>query len=344
MNDAVILKSTQVLADLKGAFGVFDDSVGNALQRAISEIDRTSEWLIERKNHWLREVENAEQALIVARSDLHSCECSGYYDDDGDYVEPDCSSESTAVSEAETTLSRITEKLETTKAWEIRIQSAVADYHRVTGDYSHTVIDLAQERQRFLDVKLKHYDATIAITQRGQLAGGSNPATAAKSNDILKQIAQIEVRGPKSEQQILRNALGKLPATDMGIKLLGTLAELGTELLFALPDELEQRGCFAIFDKTINRITLCHSLFAHPPEIIAPHLAHEATHALWYRPSSIEQEFQAFKAQADLWAQVRGELRNDQNDEVLMLIGQGESAFKDDLRGWSPYSGYPESA
>jgi hypothetical protein len=344
VNDAIILKSTQVLADLKGAFGAFDESIGNALQRSTAEIDRTIEWLIERKNHWLREVENAEHALIAARSDLHSCEGSGYYDDDGDYVEPDCSSESEAVSEAERTLSRVTEKLETTKAWELKIQSAATDYHRVTSDYSHTVTDLSQERQRFLDVKLKQYDAAIAITQRSQLAGASNAAPAAKSNDILKQIAQIEVRGPESEQQILRNALGKFSATDLGVKLLGTLAELGTELLFALPDELERQGCFAIFDKTINRITLCHSLFERPPEIIAPHLAHEATHALWYRPSSIEQEYQAFKAQADLWVRIRGEVRDDQNDEVLMMIGQGESAFKDDLRGWSPYSGYPENA
>lgn len=344
MSNNVYLKGTEVLAELKAAFTAFDEQASNAMTRIESEIDQTRAWLIERKQFWQKEVETAEQDLATAESNLRACEASGYYDEEGDYVEPDCTCESDAVTDAQGKLVDVTAKLDNVTEWDQRIECGLAEFHRSAGVFGSVVTQQAQERQRFLDVKMRQYDAAAAISNRAELVSAQRTHRDQNQCAISERVAQIDITGDTDEKRILREAFLKLGGVSIGGRLIDTLVELGTQVGFAKPDELERRNCFAIFDKTTNRITLCHSLLARAIEVIAPHLAHEATHALWYRPSSIDQEYQAFKAQAEVWSMLKNGCDDEQNDEVQRMVDWGEHEFKEELRGWDSYSEYPESA
>ncbi len=344
MSDRVYLTSTEVLAGLRSAFTSFDESARNGLASIDSEIEETRTWLLERKTHWQKEVAQAEQELSTAEANLRTCEASGYYDDDGDYVEPDCSSETDAVTDAQNSLSDARAKLDNVVQWEQRLDLGAQDFRRTASQFAGAVTHRTQERERFLDLKMKQYDAAAAISHRAELIATQQTRLGTSQLSLSQKVAQIDILGSLAEKQSLREALLKLAEVNSAGQLIDTLVDLGTQVTFAAPNELEDRGCWAVFDKAINRITLCQSLSDRPPQIIAPHLAHEATHAAWYRPSSIDQEYHAFKAQAEVWSALKNGLEDDPNDEVQARVGWGEHACKQDLRSWPGYSDYPESA
>lgn len=344
MKNNVYLKSTEVLAELKSAFVSFDQLCGNAFARMESEIDQTRTWLAERKTFWQSEVANAEQELAAAESSLRSCEAGGYYDGEGDYVEPDCSFEWGAVTDAQNRLRDAKAKLDNVMEWDQRIECGLAEFSRSAGIFVTAVTHQSQDRHRFLDIKLHQYDVAASISLRADLNSAGRTHGTNVQFELSEIVSKIDTMGNGVEKSMLRDALINLAKASSGRKLIHTLAELGTQVAFAAPDELENRHCFALFDKMTNRITLCHSLLSRPPEVVAPHLAHEAMHALWYRPSSIEQEYNAFKVQAEVWCAVKGGLADDQNDQVQRMVQWGEQEFKQELRSWDGYSQYPESA
>jgi hypothetical protein len=166
VSDRVYLTSTEVLAALRSAFTSFDEGASNALASIDSEIGETRTWLLERKTHWQREVAQAEQELSSAEDNLRTCEASGYYDDEGDYVEPDCTSEASAVTDAQNRLTVVTAKLDNVNEWALRIESGVEEFHRSAGMFATAVTHQAQERQRFLASKIEQYAAAITLVSR----------------------------------------------------------------------------------------------------------------------------------------------------------------------------------
>jgi len=100
------------------------------------------------------------------------------------------------------------------------------------------------------------------------------------------------------------------------------------------------KGAIAQYDPDSHEITVHESLKTASPKVLAAHLAHEGTHVLWDRPNSIDQEYHAFKAQAEVWDQIKGEETDTQCDWVSWMIAQREEEAK--LLITALYKGLPD--
>lgn len=114
------------------------------------------------------------------------------------------------------------------------------------------------------------------------------------------------------------------------------IREHGTTIQFGTTVE----GAIAQFDSDNNEITIHESQKDATPEVLAAHMAHEGTHVQWDQPDSIDQEYHAFKAQAEVWSSVKGDQTDEQCDAVSAMIARGEAEAK--LRIWRMYPDLPE--
>lgn len=73
-------------------------------------------------------------------------------------------------------------------------------------------------------------------------------------------------------------------------------------------------------------------------EILAAHLAHEGIHVQWDKANSIDQEHHAFRAQAEVWNELKEDQLDEQCDLVSRMIALGEENAKDLLISYM----YPE--
>ena len=88
----------------------------------------------------------------------------------------------------------------------------------------------------------------------------------------------------------------------------------------------------AYFDPERNEIAIHDSLQNASVVVLATHLAHEGTHVQWNMDNSIDQEYYAFKAQAEVWNELRGSETDDQCDWVSWMISLGEREAKKRIR------------
>lgn len=102
--------------------------------------------------------------------------------------------------------------------------------------------------------------------------------------------------------EILGQALGPAVAeVERGRAICQTLQERRTRVRFEpLPENLLRYY-------RNNEIVLNESLRGASPSVLAAHPAHEGTHAQWGQCASIDQEYHARGAQAEVWLQLRGD-------------------------------------
>lgn len=91
-------------------------------------------------------------------------------------------------------------------------------------------------------------------------------------------------------------------------------------------------GVFSEISASSNTITLGSDLTSTSPGVLAAHLAHEGTHVQWNQAGSVEQEYHAFEAQAQVWNLLRGSEADSQCDWVSEIIGSGEIEAKTEIR------------
>ena len=91
-----------------------------------------------------------------------------------------------------------------------------------------------------------------------------------------------------------------------------------------------------------NKIVLTQNLKGSPPEVIAPHIAHEGYHAFVNVCDSIDQEYHAFEIEALVWQELKNGLTDPVLDSILAIYLQGEEYFKDVLRANPVYAELPE--
>jgi hypothetical protein len=140
------------------------------------------------------------------------------------------------------------------------------------------------------------------------------------------------VVGDAGEREKLAEGLQRLETSDIGQLAAKTIREHGTTIRF---DPMEQ-GAIAQFDSATNEITVNEGLKDASPNVLAAHLAHEGTHVQWNQPDSIEQEHHAFKTQAEVWNQVKGDETDNQCDRVTEMIAKGEKEAKEMIRRLYP--------
>jgi hypothetical protein len=150
---------------------------------------------------------------------------------------------------------------------------------------------------------------------------------------------QWHITGSDDEIRKLREALSRLRATEIGHTLSEVIREGGTSMRFELMGE----ASIAYFNPERNEIVINQGLRNASPEILAAHLAHEGTHVQWNRPNSIEQEYHAFRNQAEVWNQLKEDQTDRQCDHVSRLIALGEQEAKDFLTSYV-YPDLPEFA
>ena len=92
------------------------------------------------------------------------------------------------------------------------------------------------------------------------------------------------------------------------------------------------RNVIAYFDPDRNEIVVNEGLRDASLSVLVQHLAHEGTHTQWMLqwncPSSINQENRAFKAEAEVWNQLKGDETDEQCDRVSWMISLGEMRAK----------------
>lgn len=146
----------------------------------------------------------------------------------------------------------------------------------------------------------------------------------------------LPVQGGADETKKLSAAFGQLELTDAGQSIAQAIRERGTTIRFTITNE----GAIAQFDPNVNEITIHENLRDASPAALAAHLAHEGTHVQWDKPDTIDQEYHAFKAEAEVWDALKGSETDNQCDWVSETIANGEDVAKEEFR--RRYPGLPE--
>jgi len=150
-------------------------------------------------------------------------------------------------------------------------------------------------------------------------------------------LAKDLLQGTPDEITALQEAFSQLQTAEIGKTLADAVQENQTAIKFGSTTT----QAVAQFDPAANTITIHERLKKASPAILAAHLAHEGTHARFgSKSNSIDEEYQAFKAQAEVWDELKGNQSDDQCDAVSNLIAKGERYAKREIRRL--YRGLPE--
>ena len=162
----VNIQSIDALSQLKHGIARYVHEVVAPLETLEREAVRTSEWLIERRRHWQKQIESQQQALRLAQAALSHCESTAYRDaKSGSVYRPDCSTQRAAVSQAIGRLRHVEIELQKTDEAKRSVERVYQEFRRqrqhFQGYLSHEVV----ESQVFLEhclSTLRAYAATGA--------------------------------------------------------------------------------------------------------------------------------------------------------------------------------------
>lgn len=150
--------------------------------------------------------------------------------------------------------------------------------------------------------------------------------------------------GQPGEMQKLQGGLAALEGTRAGHSIVAAIRKRGTAARFGQIDG----DAIAYFDPVSNEIVVNEELRDTSLNVLVQHLAHEGTHVQWMLqrncPNSIDQEYHAFKAEAEVWDELKGNETDDQCDQVSQMISLGEAEAKKRIRHALPYRNLPEYA
>jgi hypothetical protein len=130
--------------------------------------------------------------------------------------------------------------------------------------------------------------------------------------------------GQIGESRKLQDGLATLEGTRTGHLIVAAISEHGTAVRFGWAGE----DIIAYFDPVSNEIVVNEELRDTSLSVLVQHLAHEGTHVQWSRPNSIDQEYHAFRAEAEVWNQLKGDETDEQCDWVSWMISLGKMRAK----------------
>jgi hypothetical protein len=315
------VRSIQALEDLKGALGRFGGEAQMALQAAEQEIRRTLDWLQERLNYWRSEVQRRQEEVRQARADLASCRASGYYENDR-YHAPDCSAEEHALRQAQVRLHEAEEELQNVQRWMKAVSEAVDTYRVQAQRLGRLIVTDLPKANAFLERKIAELQAYLAVAVPAGQAGAMVSAPFLQATAGVSQASETQWKtvGQPGEVQKLQDGLAALERARVGHSIAAAIREQGTAMRFGQTGE----DAIAYFDPERNEIVVNEGLRDASRNVLAAHLAHEGTHVQWNRGSSVEQEYHAFKAQAEVWNELKGSEADDQCDWVSEMVSLGK--------------------
>ena len=145
-------------------------------------------------------------------------------------------------------------------------------------------------------------------------------------------MAKWRITGSPEETRQLHEALDRLSETQVGHSISEAIRERDITTRFG---QVEAE-IVAYFDPRDNEIVINDSLQNAPSAVLAAHIAHEGTHVQWDAANSIDQEYHAFRAQAEVWNELKGDETDDQCDSVSEMIALGREEAMTIIRDLYP--------
>ena len=314
MSLAAKVKSVEALGQWRSSLKHFVGEMWEVLQSAEQKIQRTEDWLQECTSYWRREVERCQEEVWEAKRDLKHCE----EDEDND-----CSAEEEALFEARRRLHNAEEELRNVRSWKRRVDEMVAAY-RVQAERLRCLMSIEMPRaDAFLGCvidDLHKYVTGISLAKQAALTGSASPP-------VSDALSVKEYTTWKIEDKQLRSAWETLLATEKGRAIAETIRQRGTIVKFGYLPE----GYPAAYYPLENEIVVSLDYKDRSANVLAAILAHEGTHVQWYRGEkkpSLEEEYQAYKALAEVWEEVKGKDRDRLCDDWAKIISGGKYAAK----------------
>lgn len=337
MSSSVFVENIDSLWAFRASFVRFADQAEETLACASAQIQQSIERIQERELHWREEVSRLEAEVAAAADALSACEASGYVDDDGNYVEPECSAEASALWQAQQELEIARESLRQVQIWLARIDEALTTYDRTAHEFEKAVGADADWADARLRLTIAHYelarDAQLLLAPLRASTYMGPPTKALRPDDF-------DLCGPKSDRDKLWEAICLLGSTKIGARLVEAMRDLGTAVGF---DDLNW-DTIAQFDRIINYISISAPLreYSKSAADLAAHIAHEA----WHRfadPSAtheqkIEQEIQARFTQVQVMRELPAYEYGTANRDNERIMALDEAAMKQEIEAMYPDS------
>lgn len=323
MSATARVKSIDAIQEWKSSLKRFVDETWQLLRSAERKIQRTEGWLQERSNHWHHEVERCQEEVRQARRDLQECR-----DDENNA----CSAEAEALSEAKRHLRHSETELENVRRWKAQV-AEMATAYRVQ----------AERLSRLLDIEMPRADAFLGHTI-------SDLHMYITGVSLAEQVGLAEsVSGPVTDPEEARqfeNVKAILRESGRGRAILDTIVQRGITVEFGyFPEEYRYIEGKRVKVVTVaaydpegpegGTITVNVDFKRKPANVLAPYLAHEGTHVQWYqgeKKPSLSEEYEAHKAQAEVWEEVKGNEHDEMNENVATIISWGTEEAKAQIR------------
>jgi hypothetical protein len=140
------------------------------------------------------------------------------------------------------------------------------------------------------------------------------------------------------EEAIIEEALALIAQSSAACEQYDSITSKDIDVAFG---KLE-KGCYAMHLPAENRIVVNLEAENESVKVIAAVIVHEGEHTRWLGKNSINQEYHAYKAQAEFWNEVRGGETHDFCDFVADFIALGKHEAMDFLRQYYPCYGFPD--
>lgn len=206
MSRKLHIDDTNILRDLQRSLEKFASESTSILKNIDNEIRGVQEKINQRVYYWERQVQSANKSLQQAESALRRCEASGYYDKDGHYYAPDCSSEMRALQAAVQDLRDCQHKLNKTKEWRSKVQQGVQDYNRSMGNFQNYLAKQNQDSSKYLSQAAAKYESVHQFS--GDMFSGITklPTLGILSDEIVRksddyQFGDSVVLGPYADKK-----------------------------------------------------------------------------------------------------------------------------------------------
>ncbi|MFQ5342053.1 MAG: hypothetical protein ACE5F6_10960 [Anaerolineae bacterium] len=335
MSPSANVLAIHALEELKVALGRFGGEAQAALRTAEQEIRRTLEWLQERQAHWEREVRRRQEEVRQARAALERCRASARHDPKtGRSHVPDCSRYEHALAQARGCLREAEAELRNVREWSRQVQQTAADYQRQAQRLAAMLSNDLPKATALLGRKITTLQPYVAMTAPAGQAGMRPAASPFQRAGGMAQAqgSQWHTAGQPDGIRKLEDGLTGLQGTVAGHAIAAAIHEQNTTVRFGETGQ----NVIACFDPNSNEIVIHEGLQDASPNVLAAHLAHEGTHVQWSRDDSIDQEYHAFKAQAEVWDELKGDEADEQCDRVSGMISLGEMRAKWVIRDLYP--------
>ena len=141
-----------------------------------------------------------------------------------------------------------------------------------------------------------------------------------------------------SEANFIQQCFRKIQLTDAASEVYNWIMARNISIDFGDVPE----GAVASWVPAENTIKVDPYAEGQPQKVVSQHIVHQGEHSRWKGENSINQEYHAFKAEADFWNSVKKGDADDHCDWVAGFIGQGKHAAHDYLRTLPAYADLPE--